>query len=241
MSDEWLIVLNAEGTVLGVDGGAPLEWIDSRVEERDDVPADVRRAAGELRRNIVQSIGNARLASATVMSTTPAVRMVALHAMPVRRLPVDLRALLESTIRVMENQARAIEVALTLDVCSSVPQTVRLDPEKIAWTLTALIGNALRFVRRGTRLMPGGTIQVRGRYALPTDQLILEVQDDGSGIPAEAVPGLLRRSPVSPHGSGLALSLVRDVIAAHGGVLQLESRTTVEDSGTTVRLIIPCP
>jgi signal transduction histidine kinase len=88
--------------------------------------------------------------------------------------------------------------------------------------------------------MPGGTIHVRGRYA-PTDQVILEVQDDGTGIPAAALPGLLRRSSGPSHGSGLALSLVQDVIAAHGGVVELESSTTVEDSGTTVRLIIPCP
>ena len=102
---------------------------------------------------------------ATVMSTAPPVRILALHAVPVRRLAIDLRALLESTIKVMEQQARAIEVALTVDVGPDVPQTLRLDPEKIAWTLTALIGNALRFVRRGTRLMPGGTIQVHARYA----------------------------------------------------------------------------
>jgi signal transduction histidine kinase len=132
-------------------------------------------------------------------------------------------------------------VALTLEVAAEVPRTVRLDPEKIAWTLTALIGNALRFVRRGTRLMPGGTIQVRARYTPVTPQVILEVQDDGSGIPADTLSRLFRRSPVALQTAGLALALIQDVIAAHGGAVQLESSTKADRSGTTVRLLIPCP
>jgi signal transduction histidine kinase len=239
MKAEWLIVLNADGTVLAVDGGAPLEWLDTRVQERADVPADVRRAADEARRQCDASSPDGNLVSTTVTSAAPAVRILALHAIPVRRRATDLRALLESTVRVMEQQARAIEVALALDVGSDVPRTLCLDPEKIAWTLTALIGNALRFVRRGTRLMPGGAIQVRARYAPAASQVILEVQDDGSGIPKETLTRLLRRSPGPPPPSGLALSLMQDVIAAHGGSVQLESSTEPDHSGTTVRLVIP--
>ena len=240
MTAEWLIVLNADGTVLAVDGGAPLEWIDTRIQERADVPADVRQAAAEMRRKLDTSAPDASLVSTTVVCAARPVRILALHAVPVRRPAIDLRALLESTIQVMEQQARAIGVALTLDVGPDVPQTLRLDPAKIAWTLTALIGNALRFVRRGTRLMPGGTIQVRARHAPATSQVVLEVQDDGSGIAADKLPQVLRRSLVPLHASGLALGLVQDVIAAHGGELQLESSTEADRSGTTVRLIVPC-
>jgi signal transduction histidine kinase len=202
-------VLNADGTVLAVDGGAPLDWIDRRLQDCGDVPAGAR--------------------------------ILTVHAVPVRLSAVDLRALLKSTVSVMERQARAIGVALTLDVGPDVPPTLRLDPEKIAWTLTALIGNALRFVRRGTRLMPGGTIQVRARRAPVSSHVVLEVQDDGGGIPADTLRQLLRRSPGPLHASGLALSLVQDVIAAHGGEIRLESSTEADRSGTTVRLIIPCP
>jgi signal transduction histidine kinase len=209
MTGEWLIVLNADGTVLAVDGGAPLDWIDRRLQECGNVPADAR--------------------------------ILTVHAVPVHLSAVDLRALLESTILVMEPQARAIGVSLTLEVGPDVPPTVRLDPEKIAWTFTALIGNALRFARRGTRLMPGGTIQVRARRAPASPHVVLEVQDDGSGIPADKLPHLLRRSPAPIQASGLALGLVQDVIAAHGGEVQLESSTEPEHSGTTVRLIVPSP
>jgi signal transduction histidine kinase len=241
MKAEWLIVLNANGTVLAVDGGAPLEWLDTRLQDRADVTADVQRAADEARRRCDESSADGNLGSATVTSVTPPVRILALHAIPMRRRAIDLRALLESTVEVMEQQARAIEVALTLDVGPDVPRTLCLDPEKIAWALTALIGNALRFVRRGTRLMPGGTILVRARYAPAASQVILEVQDDGSGIPKEMLSRLLRPSPGTTPSSGLALSLGQDVIAAHGGSVQVESSTEPEHSGTIVRLVIPCP
>ncbi len=239
MSAEWLIVLNAEGNVIAVDGGAPREWMDTRVHDRADVPTEVRRAAAEARRQLVESARQACLVSTSVGSTATPVRLLALHAVPVRPLTIDLRALLESTVKVMEQQARAIEVALTLDVGPDVPRTLSLDPEKIAWTLTALIGNALRFVRRGTRLMPGGTIQVRARFAPAASRVVLEVQDDGSGIPPDTLSRLLGRSRDPLHASGLALSLVQDVIAAHGGEIQLESSTKADHSGTTVRLLIP--
>jgi signal transduction histidine kinase len=241
MTAEWLVVLNADGTVLAVGGGAPADWVNSRLQDRADVPADVRQAAADVRQRIDAPGLDASLTSTTVTSGARPVRILALHAVPVRRSPIDLRALLESTITVMERQARAIGVALTLDVEPDVPRTLKLDPEKIAWTLTALIGNALRFVRRGTRLMPGGTIQVRARHVPAASQVVLEVEDDGGGIPADKLSQLLQRASAPIYATGLALSLMLDVIAAHGGAIQIESRTEADRSGTTVRLVIPCP
>jgi len=239
MISEWLIVLNADGTVLAVDGGAAAEWIGTRVEERSDVPAEVRRVVAETRRQFDGSANAASVAGRILTSAGQPIRVLVLQAMPVRRHTTDVRALLQSTINVMERQASAIDVTLTLDVAPDVPQTLFLDAEKMAWTITALVGNALRFVRRGTRLMPGGTIQVRARYDPDRSHVILEVQDDGSGIPKNILSKLLQRSPAQPHPSGLGLGLVRDVVAAHGGAVQLDSSTEADRSGTTVRLTIP--
>ena len=39
-----------------------------------------------------------------------------------------------------------------------------LDGDKVAWAVASLVGTALRHVRRGTQLMPGGSIDVNVRY-----------------------------------------------------------------------------
>jgi signal transduction histidine kinase len=158
---------------------------------------------------------------------------------PLRRVPTDLRLLLESSIGVMDQQARAMDVALALTVHPAVPQTLDIDREKIAWAITALVGNAMRFVRRGTRLRPGGTIAVRAHAAPAASAVVIEVEDDGAGIAADKLPHLLDRTSERPYAAGLALGLVRDVVTAHGGSVEIESSTRPERSGTTVRLILP--
>jgi signal transduction histidine kinase len=160
-------------------------------------------------------------------------------AVPLRRAPVSLRSLLQSTVGVMNRQAQAIDATLTLAVDADVPETLYIDPEKIAWAITALVGNALRFVRRGTRLRRGGTIQVCARHDAARSATVLEVEDDGAGIAPETLAELLRRPPDRIHASGLALSLIQDIVAAHGGSVEVESSTETDRSGTTVRLIIP--
>jgi signal transduction histidine kinase len=239
MMPEWLIVLSPDGTVLAVSGEVPAGWVGLRVEDQPDAPEELRRLVAETRRQFNASSSRSSLISATITLTAQPVRILLLEAVPVRRVDTDLRALLQSAIRVMEQQARALEVALTLDVGRDVPRIWYVDADKIAWTITALVGNALRFVRRGTRLRPGGTIQVRARFA--SARVVLEVQDDGPGMPPEAVSEVFRRPAGKLHASGLGLTLIQEIIAAHGGAVELESSTQLDRSGTTVRLFLPCP
>lgn len=240
MIADQVVVMMADGTILSVTGGAPPEWIGTRIDEREDVPADLRRLAADTRRQLLDAGGRDGMVQTSRASAGTTVRMVALHAMSLRRAAIDVRALLASIIGVMAQQARAMDVALTLDVASEVPTTFDADPEKVAWAMTALVGNALRFVRSGSRTMPGGSIRVRASYESKTSRLLLEVQDDGSGMSEEALSRLLMRLPGQAHAAGLALSLIQDIVAAHGGALHVSSSTEPDQSGTTVRLTLPC-
>jgi signal transduction histidine kinase len=161
-------------------------------------------------------------------------------AIPVHRVETDFPALLAATVELMQSQARAIDASLTLAVAPDVPRWVRLDPGKIAWVITALVGNALRFVSHGTRLRPGGTIRVDAHLAPGSPHLLVEISDDGSGIPQELLSQLLTPLATRPYATGLALGLVRDVVAAHGGTVQIESSTNPGSSGTTIRLTLAC-
>jgi signal transduction histidine kinase len=239
-SPEWLIVVNAEGLVLAVAGGAPREWIGAHLDGRADVPADLRQAAAVTLREFNRAVTHPGAMSMTIASTGQPVRLLMIHALPVHRVPTDVRRLLESATQVMQPQARGADVALTLDIAESVPRLLALDPEKVAWTITALVGNALRFVAHGTRLRPGGTIEVRAALDAGQPRVIVEVRDNGRGIPKDRLSQLMERRPDQLHPSALTLSIVREFVAAHGGSLQLESRTEADRSGTTVRLSFPC-
>ena len=70
------------------------------------------------------------------------------------------------------------------------------------------------------------------------DRVVLEVEDDGPGIPAserEQVWARFYRAPGSaPGGSGLGLSIVRDICTSHGA--QIELATSPSGRGLRVRV-----
>ncbi len=155
---------------------------------------------------------------------------------PLRRSWTELGPLLAGTIETLVEQARALDVSLVLVAEPGLPR-VHVDAEKIAWVVATLVGNALRYVRRGSRRLPGGSIRVHVR---PDDgSVVVSVEDDGPGIPADKLERLFRRGEGVTHGTGLALMLVQDVVAAHGGSVEVQSRTGAFASGTTVSLRLP--
>src|SRR5262249_46345023 len=115
--------------------------------------------------------------------------------------------------------------------------SVFVDRRKVAWAITAVIGNALRYVRHGTSRMPGGSISVGARPDADATRVVLEIHDDGPGIPPETIRATTAEADDAR--AGLALAMVRDVVVAHGGRLDIDSRTDRADHGTTVRLTLP--
>ena len=75
------------------------------------------------------------------------------------------------------------------------------------------------------------------------DKAVLEVADDGLGIPAEALPYVFERfyradkaRSRGEGGAGLGLSIVRSIVQAHGGQVEIRSS---EGGGTTCRIALP--
>jgi signal transduction histidine kinase len=156
---------------------------------------------------------------------------------PLRRAPLSLPGLLRAIQDLMQPQAKALDVTFRVAVEQNAPPTVFADRRKIAWAITALIGNALRYVRHGTGRMPGGSISVTAAPDPDTGNAALEIKDDGPGIPAETVRAT--DTDVDDPRAGLALAMVRDVILAHGGTLAIRSRTDASSHGTTIRFTLP--
>jgi two-component system OmpR family sensor kinase len=68
---------------------------------------------------------------------------------------------------------------------------------------------------------------------------VIEVTDDGPGIPADLLPTVFERFTKSTEsrGSGLGLSIARAIVTAHGGTIAAESGSS--GHGTTIRISLP--
>nr|MDQ6894188.1 HAMP domain-containing histidine kinase [Acidobacteriota bacterium] len=109
------------------------------------------------------------------------------------------------------------------------PVLVPVDPDRFAQVVSNLVANAVRH---------GDGEAVRVRLRQESDGLVLEVHNTGSPIPAEAREGMFdpfRRSSAR-EGLGLGLFIVRHIVGAHGGDVQVRSDA---ESGTTFRVGIP--
>jgi signal transduction histidine kinase len=149
-----------------------------------------------------------------------------------QREPVDLRAVVDDAINVHAPSAttRALEVDVALDD-AEVPGDVRL----IYRLVSNLVDNAIRYN------VTGGRLGVR-LAAGPTDAT-LTVTNTGSVVPPDQVSRLLEPfqratadRTASPNGFGLGLSIVVDVAAAHGAVLDVRSRL---GGGLTIAVSFP--
>jgi signal transduction histidine kinase len=155
---------------------------------------------------------------------------------PVRVEMTDVHALLVASLSPLADQAARSRVDLKVVKLGDVPP-LPVDREKLAWSVTALVGNALRYVARSEDGEPGGSVLV---HITPgNEEVAISVQDDGPGIPAEKVPFLFERRHGAAHAEGLALSLVRQIVEAHGGRIDVESRRDPDEHGTSITILLP--
>ncbi len=231
------LVLSRDGTILAATGPALASWIGARLEECADAPADLKEAGRDALCRATHGTSPTPIV-VSLESISEPVCLSVVDAVPIRRSQTDLRHLLRQSLEILQRQARACDVALVLQLDDRLPAALSLDAQKIAWATTMLVGNALRYVPRGSQVNPGGSIVVRAAYHAEASEITLEVQDDGPGMSADTVRSLFSAAPDRPH-VGLGLMMVRDVVAAHGGHLEVESNPEAFRGGTTVRLTLP--
>jgi two-component system sensor histidine kinase BaeS len=114
------------------------------------------------------------------------------------------------------------------------PLPVRADADRIHQALGNLLSNSARYCH------PGATVTVTTSTA--GDAILVEVADDGPGIPADELPHvfdrLWRGSAARDHsgGSGIGLAVVKELITAHGG-----SVTALSEPAEGTRIVIRLP
>jgi signal transduction histidine kinase len=143
--------------------------------------------------------------------------------------------ILQPSVRLVA--ARAAKDDVAVQIAPEVTDvTLDADARKLVQVLTNLLSNAVKFSPAGTQVTLGTRLLADGRLAI-------EVSDQGCGMsesdlrlalePFAQVGGTNRRHH---EGTGLGLSLARQLSELHGGELVLESAL---DAGTTVRVLLP--
>jgi signal transduction histidine kinase len=145
----------------------------------------------------------------------------------------DLGSMVETVAEAWKPAARVAGLTLVHDVQKGL--VVRADPNAIERILANLVSNAVKFTPKG------GVI---GVHAMSKDgRAIIEVRDNGPGIAPELRQRLFGRfergaptkgSTIS--GSGLGLSLVKELTEAHGGLV---SASDAEGGGSVFRVELP--
>lgn len=150
-------------------------------------------------------------------------------AFVVRPSAEHVRPILDEARELFEAQAKLAGIELVVEVASHVPQA-RMDRDRMLQALTNLLDNALRFTPPGGSVTLGGT-EHDGR-------VVLSVSDTGEGIAPEALDRLFDRfwQTAGHGGAGLGLAIVRGIVEAHGGVVEVDSEP---GTGTTFRLLLP--
>jgi signal transduction histidine kinase len=158
-------------------------------------------------------------------------------AVPLRRVREPLFALVARTAEMLMAQAKASDVAIEIVIDERAPKSLFVDGEKIAWGIATLVGSALRHMAD----LPRDDKKIRVSAALSSegDHVVLSVTDNGPGMPSARLDTLLRRDAKTGRAGGLALVLLKDVVVAHGGRMEVESFTDAKLHGTKVRLLLP--
>lgn len=234
-----LIVIGPDGTVLAATGDLPPGLVDVRLDDCVGLSSEIREAGKALLHQL-QASGN-RVVSRTVEldGTGQSLQLMAAEAVPIRRAATNVRTLLTSKLAVLASQAATVDMTLSVEFADDVPAVVQVDSEKVAWAITTLVGNALRYVQAGSPRLSGGSILVRTSYDRAASEITIEVRDDGPGVSADTVSRLFKRDGLNVRGSGLALLLISDVVAAHAGRVEVQSSTDRVAHGTTIRLTFP--
>jgi signal transduction histidine kinase len=157
--------------------------------------------------------------------------------MSLEREDVKIYDMMHNVYALVNEWARKEEVEVTLNCPKNIGK-ITADERRLQQAIINLIRNAINFTP------PGGRIEMSA--SRKKDGLSISVSDTGIGIskedsarifePFERAQSGSSQARLSRQGAGLGLSLVKNIVALHGGEVTLESSP---GKGTTVNLFLP--
>jgi PAS domain S-box-containing protein len=144
----------------------------------------------------------------------------------------DLRDFMVNCMNAVTEAADRKSLALHHQL-PDAPVNVEADPDRLHQVFYNLLDNAIKYTPEGGKISV--RLSVEGRQA------VVRINDNGQGISADLLPKVFDElSRDARHacleGSGLGLSIVRDLVQAHGGTVEVRSEGDGKGSQFSVRL-----
>jgi len=147
---------------------------------------------------------------------------------------LNLAKIIKLAVHMMEGRAQESKIKVTVDI-ENEGRVMVADRRAVMQILLNLLSNAVKFTP------PGGAVHVECTERTPF--LIMKVQDNGIGIPANKIHCITHPfEQAASHytreheGTGLGLAITKELIELHGGTLHIESTVNV---GTNVTVRLP--
>jgi len=164
------------------------------------------------------------------------------HARPTE--PVDIKAVLQSTVEMLDRQIKERRSSVTLNVAPGLPTTPG-DAQELSQVFHNLVTNALKYGGEQGRVDITAEISQTRPLAMPGKGpcLKVSVRDYGEGIAREHIPRLTERFYRVDNarsrqlgGTGLGLAIVKHITNRHRGVLTIDSAL---GQGATFTVFLP--
>jgi signal transduction histidine kinase len=151
--------------------------------------------------------------------------------MKLERRPIELAGLVSAVVGLYELVAEDKQIEVKVDIAGSI--VCCADQGRLQQVLVNLLDNAIKYTARGGRVDITAEENVK--------EVVIVLRDTGIGIAAEEIPHIwerLYRSDKSraERGLGLGLSLVKAIVQAHGGQMEVDGQL---GQGSTFRLTLP--
>ena len=145
--------------------------------------------------------------------------------------PCQVANVVLSVFGTLDLMAKKKGVTLSCEGLDGLPP-IEADEQRLFNAFYNLVNNAI------PEVPSGGSITVIGKVPRAADVLDISVTDTGRGMPPEILTSLFTAHTLSrkPGGTGLGTKIVKDVVDAHKGHINVESAL---GKGTTFRLILP--
>lgn len=205
--------------------------------------AELEKRAGEKQRSglaAIQRQGRQLLHLVNQLLDLSKVEAGALRAEMVQGdVVLFLKYLLESFHSLAES--RRIEISFESDAAEF---WMDYDPDKLQKIVGNLISNALKFTPSGGQVLL--KLSSNQNFDSSNFQFLIQIMDNGQGIPPEKMPHIFERfyqaddSPVRrAEGSGIGLTLAKELVGLLGGDIRAESPPTGQASGAVFTVLLP--